>query len=328
MDYTKSTNFASKDSLASGNPLKIVKGTEIDTEFNNIATAISTKADLSSPALVGTPTAPTASAGTNTTQLATTAFVTSAVATSASTAASTYAPLASPSLTGVPTAPTAALGANTTQLATTAFVNSTVTALGTMSTQNAYNVNITGGTISGLSGLWVSGEIFASAAIATSGVMVPTSPGSGSSGALVLRDAPGNPNAVYIQAANNAWSAQYGWLKFNSDGTLTPSGVINGNIAGYASLALGVGQNYSDVSGSRSIGVTYTNSTNKPIWVAVAWTAIGSGSYTAYVDGNLAYYTVPDTYPRANVNFIVPSGSTYSVNSSAGQSFAYWLELR
>ena len=79
-DYTKSTNFASKDSLASGNPLKIVKGTEIDTEFNNIATAIATKADLASPALTGTPTAPTASAGTNTTQLATTAFVTTALA--------------------------------------------------------------------------------------------------------------------------------------------------------------------------------------------------------------------------------------------------------
>lgn len=73
-DYTKSTNFASKDNLSSGNPLKIVKGAEIDTEFNNIATAIATKADLASPALTGTPTAPTAAAGTNTTQLATTAF--------------------------------------------------------------------------------------------------------------------------------------------------------------------------------------------------------------------------------------------------------------
>ena len=47
-DYTKSTNFASKDSLLSGNPLKIVKGTEIDTEFNNIATAIATKYDSAS----------------------------------------------------------------------------------------------------------------------------------------------------------------------------------------------------------------------------------------------------------------------------------------
>lgn len=51
-DYVKSTNFASKDSLSTGNPLKIVKGTEIDTEFNNIATAVATKANLSSPTLV------------------------------------------------------------------------------------------------------------------------------------------------------------------------------------------------------------------------------------------------------------------------------------
>ena len=46
-DYTKSTDFASKDNLTSGNPAKIVKGTEIDTEFNNIATAIATKFDSS-----------------------------------------------------------------------------------------------------------------------------------------------------------------------------------------------------------------------------------------------------------------------------------------
>ncbi len=78
-NYTKSTNFATKDALSSGNPLKIVKGTEIDTEFNNIATAISTKADLASPTLTGTPAAPTASLGTSTTQIATTAFVQAAL---------------------------------------------------------------------------------------------------------------------------------------------------------------------------------------------------------------------------------------------------------
>jgi len=78
-NYTKSTNFATKDALASGNALKIVKGTEIDTEFNNIATAVATKADLASPTFTGTPVAPTASGGTSTTQLATTAFVQAAL---------------------------------------------------------------------------------------------------------------------------------------------------------------------------------------------------------------------------------------------------------
>jgi hypothetical protein len=80
-DYTKSTNFATKDALSSGNALKIVKGTEIDTEFNNIATAIATKADLTSPTFTGTPTLPTGTIGVtqsssnNSTALATTAFV-------------------------------------------------------------------------------------------------------------------------------------------------------------------------------------------------------------------------------------------------------------
>jgi phage-related tail fiber protein len=52
-NYSKSTNFASKDNLSPGNPLKIVKGTEIDTEFNNIATAVATKTDNSSATITG-----------------------------------------------------------------------------------------------------------------------------------------------------------------------------------------------------------------------------------------------------------------------------------
>jgi hypothetical protein len=85
-NYTKATNFATKDALSSGNPLKIVKGTEIDTEFNNIATAVATKADLASPTFTGTPTLPTGtiattqSSGSNTTTIATTAFVQAAIA--------------------------------------------------------------------------------------------------------------------------------------------------------------------------------------------------------------------------------------------------------
>jgi hypothetical protein len=74
-NYTKATNFTAKDGLPTGNSGKIIKGTEIDTEFTAISSAISSKADLNSPALTGTPTAPTATAATNTTQIATTAFV-------------------------------------------------------------------------------------------------------------------------------------------------------------------------------------------------------------------------------------------------------------
>lgn len=78
-NYVKATNFATKDTLPTGDANKIVKGTEIDNEFNAIAGAVSSKADLASPTFTGTPAAPTAIAGTNTTQLATTAFVTAAL---------------------------------------------------------------------------------------------------------------------------------------------------------------------------------------------------------------------------------------------------------
>lgn len=76
--YTKSTDFASKDSLLTGNPLKTVKGTEIDDEFNSIQTAVNSKADLNAPALVN-PTATTQPASDSTTKVATTAMVQSAL---------------------------------------------------------------------------------------------------------------------------------------------------------------------------------------------------------------------------------------------------------
>jgi hypothetical protein len=77
-------------------------------------TTFNAKAPTASPTFTGTPAAPTAVAGTNTTQIATTAFVT--------TADNLKANLASPTFTGTPAAPTAVAGTNTTQLATTAFV--------------------------------------------------------------------------------------------------------------------------------------------------------------------------------------------------------------
>jgi hypothetical protein len=58
-DYTKAVDFASKDALAPGNPSKVVKGTEIDAEFEAIETAVGTKLDhtgdtITSPTLSGT----------------------------------------------------------------------------------------------------------------------------------------------------------------------------------------------------------------------------------------------------------------------------------
>ena len=78
-NYVKATNFTQKDSLPVGDNQKKVKGAEFDVEFNAIVTAIESKANETDAALGGTPTAPTAAAATNTTQIATTAMVQSAL---------------------------------------------------------------------------------------------------------------------------------------------------------------------------------------------------------------------------------------------------------
>lgn len=89
---------------------------------DNFLSLKANKAELVSPAFTGTPTAPTAAPGVATTQLATTEFVSTGLATGLA----TKAPLASPALTGTPTAPTASAGTSSTQIASTAFVNTAV----------------------------------------------------------------------------------------------------------------------------------------------------------------------------------------------------------
>ena len=74
-NYSKSTDFAAKDDLLTGNANKIIKGTEINDEFDAILTAVNSKANSNNASLTGTPVAPTAAANTETTQIATTAFV-------------------------------------------------------------------------------------------------------------------------------------------------------------------------------------------------------------------------------------------------------------
>jgi hypothetical protein len=131
--------------------------TSLDARLEAGESLIAGAAPLASPTFTGTPAAPTAAPGTNTTQLATTAFIQAAVAalvdsapgtlntlnelatalgddpnfaTTLTTALGLKAPIASPTFTGVPAAPTAAPGTGTTQLATTAFVSAAVAAAG------------------------------------------------------------------------------------------------------------------------------------------------------------------------------------------------------
>jgi hypothetical protein len=77
--YSKATDFSTKDGLSTGDPGKLIKGSEIDAEFVAVEAAVNSKADLNSPTFTGTPSSPTASTGTSSTQIATTAFVQSAL---------------------------------------------------------------------------------------------------------------------------------------------------------------------------------------------------------------------------------------------------------
>lgn len=264
-NYVKATNFTAKDSLQSGNPSKIIKGAEIDDEYNAIATAIATKPDSNSPTLTGVPVAPTAAAGTNTTQLATTAFVTT-------------------------------------------FANT----LGTMSTQNKTAVDITGGTVVGITDL----------AVADGGTGVSTI----AANAVVLGNGTSAIQTVAPSTTGNV---------LTSNGTTWQSTTPVNN-------SVGVGQTWQNVTGSRSFNTDVVNG-SRAIQVVVSMVSQNSNgtgnstTATALVAGvtvafgqnsdSSGFYSTPITF-----SFIVPAGAVYRVNTTAGSltsiTLQQWAELK
>lgn len=144
-DYTIAVNWSGKDALSDSDAAKVISGSDFNTEFTTIRTAVNSKQDINGDSsedfamnngtvagtltITGNPTGPTQSAGNSSTRLATTAFV--------------QGEKASPAFTGTPTAPTASAGTNTTQIATTAFVEA--------ATPNASQ------TVFGMAKIWTSG---------------------------------------------------------------------------------------------------------------------------------------------------------------------------
>ena len=254
-NYVKATNFTAKDSLPSGNAGKIVKGTEIDTELTAVASAISSKADINSPAFTGTPTVPTATAGTNTTQAASTSFVTGAI---------------------------------------------TALNLGNMSTQAKTAVDITGGTIVGITDLAVADGGTGVSTIAANAVVL----GNGTSAIQTV--APGS-NGNVLKSNGTTWT---------SAAPTVVSGLgLNGEV-------------WNDVTSSRALGTTYTNSRGYPIMISVYGSGAGASDIQITVNGTKIYHNNAQWNGAGAIPggcLIIPNGATYSV--SLASSLVKWFEL-
>ena len=90
--------------------------------------------------------------------------------------------------------------------------------------------------------------------------------------------------------------------------------------------AFGVGQTWTDLTGSRTLGTTYTNSTGKAIYVSVRVGMTAGAGMTATVSGlQVCEGFAQNSATQAWAGFIVPNGSTYSVSAS---SLNTWSEMR
>lgn len=92
---------------------------------------------------------------------------------------------------------------------------------------------------------------------------------------------------------------------------------------------IGVGQTWQDLKASRSINVVYTNTTGKPIQVAVIG-FVSSGIAFFEVDGIEVGAMIDDgaITQRGFTSAIVPDGSTYKMNTGTGATIDKWAELR
>jgi hypothetical protein len=209
-------------------------------------------------------------------------------------------------LVGTAIAPTPSPGDNSTKIATTAFVQDKVGTLGTMSTQNATAVAITGGTITGITDLTVADGGTGASSITANSVILGNG-ASALSGNLVAPSTSGN----ILTSDGTTWTSA------------TPAG------------GLGVSQTWTNVGASRALGTTYTNSTGKPIQLGVTIrfpaqnNSVVSISINGTVIGTLGDDQASQPAILLPIQIIVPNGATYAVTTTVGSpSISSWFELR
>ncbi len=131
-------------------------------------------------------------------------------------------------------------------------------------------------------------------------------------------------------------------LKNSITGSLSDTAVSEKAAKEYMdkNASIGIGQSWQDVTSQRHTGVTYTNTTGRPIFISVYMNSNVSGGSSAveiFVDDKLIGAQYAGVISGITVFFsacaIVPSGSTYSAKTSRTQDNSYqdasrWLELR
>jgi hypothetical protein len=269
--------------------------TEVDANFINLNDEAATKATLDSPTFTGTPAAPTASVGTNTTQLATTAFVNAEIANDA------------PTKTGGGASGT--WGIDVTGNAATA---TTASALSAATWQRITGNGITQGSYGSIS---VTGS--------TTGYIGINFPD------YNLTWMSDNQSSVSfgVYKNNSSWA-----FYFDNSGTLQvgtiPAARVSGTVASAttattATNAIGQAQTWQVVS--RAVNVSYQNTTGKPIAVSI----YSSGTLQASTD-NSTWVTVQiaPVINSANRSFaaaVIPNGHYYRIS---GGGVSSWSELR
>ena len=267
-NYTKATNFATKDTLPTGDSNKIVKGTEIDNEFNSISSAVSSKADLASPTFTGTPAAPTATSGSNTTQLANTAYVKTAIDAlgTMSTQNKTAVDITGGTIVGITDLAVADGGTGQ-----SSYTN------GQLLIGNTTGNTLTKSTLTAGSGVTITnggGSITIAATGDGSGTVTSVATGNGLSGGTITTS-----GTLAIAAPSSNSIGSYAMVAgYGSDTPTTAYTFGSDYSAGSSQGQLGI-MHIKDVSNALTIGRSYGNITGTWRWLGASITGLGSGEY-------------------------------------------------
>ncbi|HDU8310031.1 hypothetical protein [Morganella morganii] len=119
------------------------------------------------------------------------------------------------------------------------------------------------------------------------------------------------------------WDGKNATVSFSATGVMEAGYIPYARVTG-APAHLGVGQSWNNMTSSRSVGVTYTNDTGKPIQLCVYYGVTGAGDWGA----SLIVNGIETGGSNGGFNCIIPAGTVYRLDVSGTARLSRWLELR